>query len=89
MDISKEYKKAKEEALQKHLIEMTAVLEDPFLNMLRLHTVAIACNCECLGMNAENAIAVCGNCTPPYGEDAYDSVMQKWGLMNEKGEPII
>lgn len=57
--------------------------------MLKLHYRALACHCECLGMNAENAMAVCGNYTPPYNDAAYFSVMQKWGLTNEKGESII
>ena len=58
-------------------------------NMLELHGRAIACHCECLGMNAENALAVCGNYTPPYNDEAYFKVMQKWGLSDEKGNPII
>lgn len=53
------------------------------------HSRALACHCECLGMNAENALAVCGNYTPPYNDAAYYQVMAKWGLMNEKGEPLI
>jgi len=62
---------------------------EPISKILDLHVRALACHCECLGMNAENSMAVCGNYTPPYNDADYDSVMQKWGLMNEKGEPII
>ena len=54
-----------------------------------LHARALACHCECLGMNAENALACCRDTTPPFGESNYDTVMQKWGLMNEKGESLI
>ena len=57
--------------------------------MLQIHAKALACHCECLGMNAENMWAACANKTPPYGEGAYTHVMQKWGLINEEGEPII
>jgi len=54
-----------------------------------IHSKALACHCECLGMNAENAMAVCGNLAPPYDDAAYFRVMQKWGLLNDKGEPQI
>uniref|UniRef100_A0A6M3L8T2 Uncharacterized protein n=1 Tax=viral metagenome TaxID=1070528 RepID=A0A6M3L8T2_9ZZZZ len=57
--------------------------------MLSIHSRALACHCECLGMNAENSWAVCANTTPPYNVGHYGEVMQKWGLINEKGEPII
>lgn len=57
--------------------------------ILELHVRAMACHCECLGMNAENSIAVCNNSVPPYHQQAYIEVMQKWGLVNEKGEVII
>lgn len=58
-------------------------------SMMALHIKAMACHCECLGMNAENALAVCGNYTPPYTDKDYYEVMQKWELMDEKGNPII
>lgn len=58
-------------------------------NMLELHSRAIACHCECLGMNAENALAVCSDSAPPYGDGAYHLVMQKWGLTDERGKPTI
>jgi len=58
--------------------------------MQEIHARALACHCECLGMNAENSFAVSiGAATIPYNDSHYRSVMQKWGLMNEKGEPII
>ena len=58
-------------------------------SMMHLHTRALACHCECLGMNAENSWAVCANTSPPYSVGHYVEVMQKWGLVNEKGEVII
>ena len=54
-----------------------------------IHARAIACHCECMGMNAENSMAVCANKSIPYADDAYLQTMQKWGLVNEKGEPTI
>ena len=57
--------------------------------LLALHTKALACHCECLGMNAENCAAACIDSRPPFDQVNYQLVMQKWGLINEKGEPII
>ena len=57
--------------------------------MLYIHARALACHCECLGMNAENCFASCAGKTPPYGDDNYLATMQKWGLIDEKGKPII
>ena len=57
--------------------------------LLEIHSRAIACHCECLGMNAENSIAACNSGLPPYRDGDYFSTTQKWGLTNEKGEPII
>lgn len=63
--------------------------ESVIRNLRNIHSRALACHCECLGMNAENSLAVCGNYQPPYNDAAYYSVMQKWGLVNDKGEPIL
>ena len=54
-----------------------------------LHAKAIACHCECMGMNAENAIASCAGKTPPYPDVHFYEVMRKWQLVDEKGTPII
>jgi len=50
---------------------------------------AMACHCECLGMNGENCAAACADRTPPYQDVHYMQTMQKWGLITEKGEPIV
>ena len=57
--------------------------------MLGIHSRVLACHCECLGMNAENSFAVCKNRVIPYNNISYEEVMQKWGIVNNKGEPII
>lgn len=57
--------------------------------LLELHARALACHCECLGMNAENSWAVCNNSQPPYSQAHYTEVLQKWGIVNGKGEPLI
>lgn len=57
--------------------------------VMGLHIKALACHCECLGMNAENSFACCANNPIPYGDDDYLTVMKKWGLINDKGKPIV
>ena len=57
--------------------------------LLEIHSRSLACHCECLGMNAENCIAACVDATPPYKDAHYYKTMQKWGLIDEKGEPTI
>jgi hypothetical protein len=55
------------------------------------HARALSAHCECLAMNAENmsSAMVRPDCTPPYSDVHYFEVMKKWGLINEKGEPLI
>lgn len=54
-----------------------------------LNARAMTAHCECLGLNAENAISVNLAISPPYGQRAYQEVLQKYGLLNQKGEVII
>jgi len=70
-------------------VDIDKVREEGLYKILDLHSRALACHCECLGMNAENSWAVCANTTPPYSMQHYQNAMLKWGLTNEKGEPII
>jgi len=58
-------------------------------NMLELHAKALACHCECLGMNAENMWAAIANADPVYKSEDYYKIMHKWGLSDEKGNSII
>jgi hypothetical protein len=62
---------------------------DTLCKHLSIHAKALAAHCECLAMNAENMIAAIANISTPYPEAAYHKMMQKWGLINEKGEPLI
>lgn len=62
---------------------------DAQMKMFDIHARAIGCFCECLGMNAENCMAACNNTAPPNNIGVYHSVMIKWNLVNEKGEPKI
>lgn len=57
--------------------------------MLSIHARALAAHCECLGMNAENMWAAIANANPVYKSEHYFEMMQKWGLVDDKGESII
>ena len=57
--------------------------------LLEIHARALACHCECLGMNAENCQAAMLGRGPVYSDDSYLVCMVKWGLINEKYEPTI
>jgi len=67
-------------------MEMAALAIEHFRT---IHSKALACHCECLAMNAENCYAACRSSRPPYRDAEYYAVMQKWGLINEEGEPLI
>ena len=54
-----------------------------------LHARAIACHCECMGMEAENAIVAFDGCAPPYDIESFNAVMRKWGLTDKDGKVII
>ncbi len=57
--------------------------------LINLHARAIGCLCECLGLNAENFAAVCSNSGTIHDSRIFQEVMQKWNLINEKGEPTL
>lgn len=62
----------------------TAFLHKSALNR---HIAALACFCECAGMSAMNEARKAEGCAPAYPDVPFFAVMQKWGLINEKGEP--
>ena len=57
--------------------------------MLRLHYNTIGCHCECLGMASENILSEVTNQEPIFNYKSFAEVMGKWGLVNDKGEPIL
>lgn len=58
--------------------------------LLALHTKALCCHSECLGMNAANSHAVCmGLDDVPYDNNAYMRVMTKWDMIDGGGQPLI
>jgi hypothetical protein len=70
--------------------DMTArVALESHENIMCLHARALACHCECLGMNAENSAAICAGEIVPYNDKRYGEAMEKWGLTDEKGNPTI
>lgn len=53
------------------------------------HTRALAAHCECLATNVANMICVMQNAPAAYPDSHYYQVLQKWGLIDEKGEPTL
>ena len=58
-------------------------------SMLQTPSKALACHCECLGMNAENMWAAISNQNPLYRSQDYYRIMEKWGLLDEEGNSLI
>lgn len=56
---------------------------------LRQHSKALAAHCECMAMNAENCIAAIVNATPAYDERQFCKVLEKWGIIDSEGKPLI
>ena len=57
--------------------------------MLRIHYNTIGCHCECLGMASENILSEVNSVEPNFKMKDFAEVMQKWGLVDEKGKPIL
>lgn len=67
-----------------------AIMQDHSV-ALNNHARALAAHCECLRMNAANCflMSVSPNEVLLYNGDDYKIAMTKWGLINEKGDPIL
>lgn len=71
-----------------HMVNHLDYILNQSRDVARLHVRALACHCECMGMNAENFSAVnAGGPDIPYSDAHYYQTMQKWGLIDDKGEP--
>ena len=57
--------------------------------IINLNDRAIACQCECLGMNAENFLNISFSTPPTFKREHFNKIMQKYGILNEKGECIL
>jgi predicted metalloendopeptidase len=69
-------------------MEMEAKIE-ALTKVLELHSRVLGCFCECLAMNAENSVAVMEGRGIPYPDAHYYEVMQKWNILDNKGNPTI
>lgn len=58
-------------------------------DMMKLHYKAMGCHCEVMGMMSENMLSACEGSQPLYGVLHFREVLTRWGITNEKGEPII
>lgn len=56
---------------------------------LKIHAKALAAHCECMAMNAENCISAVVNVTPPYNEEQFCKILEKWGIIDSEGKPLI
>jgi hypothetical protein len=58
-------------------------------DMMKLHYKAMGCHCEVMGMMSENMLSACLGQQPMFGTLHFREVLHRWGMTNEKGEPII
>lgn len=58
-------------------------------DMMKLHYKALGCHCEVMGMMSENMLSACVGQAPLYSNLHFKEVLQKWEMVNDKGEPII
>ena len=58
-------------------------------NLMELHVRALCAHSECLGINASNFYNVVNNLPPQFDSRYYTEILQKWGLINDKGEPTL
>jgi len=57
--------------------------------MMKLHYRALGCHCEVMGMMSENMLSACEGTQPMFGILHFKEVLHRWGMTNEKGEPVI
>jgi len=58
-------------------------------DLMKLHYKSIGCHCETMGMMSENMLSACEGQKPMFGLLHFKEIMHRWGMTNEKGEPII
>ena len=88
-EIIENFEKTVKEVDPEAMNKIQVMAADAQMKMFDIHARAIGALCECLGMNAENAIAACEGSKPPYIDNSYYAILHKWQLTNEKGEPLI
>lgn len=58
-------------------------------DMMKLHYKAMGCHCEVMGMMSENMLSACVGQQPLFGTLHFREVMFRWGMIDQKGNPII
>ena len=56
---------------------------------LKMHTDALLCNCECMGMNAMNCIAAVLNTMPPYSDADFAKLINKYSFQIKSIKEVI
>ena len=54
-----------------------------------MHSRALACHCECMGMEIENGFALASDQKLIHSYKKFKIVMAKWGMTDENNQPII
>lgn len=57
--------------------------------ILEMHSKAMACHCECLGMQSENFWAISSDRAVCYGVEQFHEVLEKWGLIDKDGRCLL
>jgi hypothetical protein len=71
------------------VILATNVVNIASTEVMEIHSRALAAHCECLTMSSENDSRLFRNIPVYYTDSDFLSVMVKWGLIDEKREPLI
>lgn len=58
-------------------------------DLMKLHYKAIGCHCETMGMMSENMLSACLGQQPLFGILHFKEVLHRWGLTDQKGDPVI
>jgi len=58
-------------------------------DLMKLHYKAMACHCEVMGMMSENMLSACEGSKPIFGILHFREAMQRWDLIDEKGNSVI
>lgn len=59
------------------------------LSIHDMHSRALACHCECMGMEVENGFALAEGKKLLHSYKRFKVVMTKWGLIDEDNQPKI
>lgn len=57
--------------------------------IINMNARTIACQCECMGMTAENFLNASFSTSPTFKKEHFIKAMQKYGILDEKGRYIL